>query len=77
MGGGAFGEIYRGKLPIRSLLLSFIKYWVIQIVEKRKTGEVLAAKVVSHFIPILKKTIGKSCQALETHYALLGKQAYS
>ena len=48
LGGGAFGEIYKGKsslsldyTPNRSRLIKFC------IVEKRKTGEHLAAKVVS------------------------------
>ena len=46
LGGGAFGEIYKGKYsldctPNRSRLITFC------IVEKRKTGEHLAAKVVS------------------------------
>ena len=42
------------------------------LVEKRKTGEYLAAKVVRSTLLIV---LGKSRAHAETHYAVLGKQA--
>jgi hypothetical protein len=42
------------------------------VVEKKKTGEILAAKVV--WLLILKLITGKSSEESETHHALLGEQ---
>jgi hypothetical protein len=50
LGGGAFGEIYKGMAPINLSYLSLsstASNLCNYIVEKRKTGEHLAAKVVS------------------------------
>ncbi len=53
------------------------------IVEKRKTGELLAAKVVGYYIQTSfmrshpNLSIGESSKAPEAHHALLGKQTYS
>jgi len=43
LGSGAFGEIYEGMC----VLLSFTNSFIPHIVEKKKTGEKFAAKVVS------------------------------
>ena len=53
------------------------------VVEKKKTGELLAAKVVSidrlniSWGFSLNMPLGESSQAPETHHALLGEQAHS
>lgn len=49
VGGGAFGEIYRGKSHLIEILNFYPLVQIVKkyIVEKRKTGEHLAAKVVS------------------------------
>lgn len=56
VGAGAFGEIYKGKVHLSSHISTFSQYFIITyhnalqyliIVEKKKTGEILAAKVVS------------------------------
>ena len=44
LGGGAFGEIYKGN---SIFTIQFSLFILLIIVEKKKTGEVLAAKVVS------------------------------
>jgi len=41
LGSGAFGEIYKGKQ---------ILYLKVYIVEKKKTGEIFAAKIVRLFL---------------------------
>ena len=56
LGGGAFGEIYKGKLSWRQSHTVYQNFWgssslmVFILVEKRKSGEYLAAKVVSGHI---------------------------
>ena len=47
------------------------------IVEKRKTGEHLAAKVVSFRTFSNFILLGKSSKASETYYAILGEQVNS
>jgi hypothetical protein len=49
----------------------FIYYYVI-IVEKRKTGEHLAAKVVRKY-SYIDISLGKSSKTLETYNVILGK----
>ena len=41
LGSGAFGEIYKGKIAFNKCQI------IISIVEKKKTGEFFAAKIVS------------------------------
>ena len=52
LGSGAFGEIYKGKHT--NYNFNSFHLLLIHIVEKKKTGELFAAKIVSFHLQIIK-----------------------
>jgi hypothetical protein len=50
---------------------------LIPLVEKKKTGEILAAKVVLLYSSVLKLNAGKSSEEPASHHVVLGEQADS
>ena len=49
LGSGAFGEIYKGKSAYIEQEIEVLIHWL-SIVEKKKTGEMFAAKIVSRIL---------------------------